>query len=86
MPKPLYPGLYGWQVTYQLPDGSVVFCSCFHEVMRCFFSCLRNELADSYLHRADWPDRQELDIFVPSLNLAIEYQGEQHGVLHPTED
>jgi hypothetical protein len=49
MPKPLYPGLYGWQVTYQLPDGSVVFCSCFHEAMRCFFKCLRNELADSYL-------------------------------------
>jgi len=28
--------------------------------------------------RADWLARQELDIFVPSLNLAIEYQGEQH--------
>jgi hypothetical protein len=29
-------------------------------------------------YRADWLARQELDIFVPSLNLAIEYQGEQH--------
>jgi len=29
-------------------------------------------------YRADWLARQELDIFVPSLNLAVEYQGEQH--------
>jgi hypothetical protein len=29
-------------------------------------------------YRADWLGRQELDIFVPSLKLAIEYQGEQH--------
>jgi hypothetical protein len=29
-------------------------------------------------YRADWLVRQELDIFVPSLNLAVEYQGEQH--------
>ena len=29
-------------------------------------------------YRADWLARQELDIFVPSLKLAIEYQGEQH--------
>jgi hypothetical protein len=29
-------------------------------------------------HRADWLGRQELDIFVPALSLAIEYQGEQH--------
>lgn len=47
--KPLYPGLYGWQVTYQLPDGSVVFCYCFREALRRFFKFLRNELADSYL-------------------------------------
>jgi hypothetical protein len=29
-------------------------------------------------YRAAWLGRQELDIFVPSLKLAIEYQGEQH--------
>ena len=31
-------------------------------------------------YRANWLARQELDIFIPSLNLAIEYQGEQHFV------
>jgi len=46
---PLYPGLYGWQVIYQLPDSSVVFCSCFREAIHSFFKCLRHELADSYL-------------------------------------
>ena len=46
--KSLYPGLYGWQVTYQLPDGSVVFCCCFREAVHRFFKFLRNELADSY--------------------------------------
>lgn len=29
-------------------------------------------------YRADWLGRQELDIYVPSLKLAVEYQGEQH--------
>ena len=31
-----------------------------------------------YQYRADWLGLQSLDIFIPSLNLAIEYQGEQH--------
>jgi len=31
-------------------------------------------------YRADWLARQELDIFIPALKLAIEYQGEQHFV------
>lgn len=34
-------------------------------------------------HRPDWLEGLELDIFVPSLNLAFEYQGEQH--FHPIE-
>jgi hypothetical protein len=31
-----------------------------------------------YQHRSDWLGLQSLDIFIPSLSLAIEYQGEQH--------
>lgn len=31
-------------------------------------------------YRADWLDRLEIDIFVPDLSLAIEYQGQQHFV------
>ena len=34
-------------------------------------------------HRPDWLGGQELDIFVPRLDLACEYQGEQH--FHPVE-
>lgn len=48
-PTPLYPGLYGWQVTYQLPDGSVTICSCFREAWCRYFVYLRDELASSYL-------------------------------------
>lgn len=32
-------------------------------------------------HRPDWLERLELDIFIPSLQLGIEYQGQQH--YHP---
>jgi len=32
-------------------------------------------------HRPDWLDGLELDIFVPELQLGIEYQGQQH--FHP---
>ena len=42
-PKPLYPSLYGWQVAYQLPNGSVAFCSCFQDALRRYFVYLRNE-------------------------------------------
>ena len=31
-----------------------------------------------YQYSADWLDQQVLDIFIPSMNCAIEYQGEQH--------
>ncbi len=34
-------------------------------------------------HRPDWLEGLELDIFVPSLNLGFEYQGQQH--FHPVE-
>ncbi len=34
-------------------------------------------------HRPDWLDGLELDIFVPELQLGIEYQGQQH--FHPVE-
>ena len=31
-----------------------------------------------YQYRADWLGSQSLDIFVPSINIAVEYQGAQH--------
>jgi hypothetical protein len=34
-------------------------------------------------HRPDWLDGLELDIFVPSAGVGIEYQGQQH--FHPIE-
>jgi hypothetical protein len=46
-PKPLYPGLYGWQVAYQLSDGSVIFCTCFREAWRCYFGFLGEKFADN---------------------------------------
>ena len=48
-PTPLYPGLYGWEVAYQLPNGSVTFCSCFRETWNRYFNYLRDELAASFL-------------------------------------
>lgn len=36
-----------------------------------------------YQYRSNWLGLQSLDIFIPSLNLAIEYQGEQH--FHPVD-
>ena len=45
-PKPLYPGLYGWQVAYQLSDGSVVFCSCFREAWCRYFDFLKEKFVD----------------------------------------
>lgn len=36
-----------------------------------------------YQYRADWLSRQSLDIFIPSIKIGIEYQGEQH--YHPIE-
>lgn len=47
--KPLYPGLYGWQVVYQLQIGSVAFCSCFREALCRYFIYLRDELPNRYL-------------------------------------
>ncbi|HUA68415.1 MAG TPA: hypothetical protein VMA13_07680, partial [Candidatus Saccharimonadales bacterium] len=47
MPKPLYPGLYGWQIAYQLSDGSVAFCSCFREAWNCYFDYLQQKFADN---------------------------------------
>jgi hypothetical protein len=47
--KPLYPGLYGWEVAYQFSDGSLVFCSCFREAWLRYFVYLRDELPRSLL-------------------------------------
>lgn len=47
-PKPLYPGLYGWQIAYQLPDRSVVFCSCFQEAWGCYFGYLQKEFSGNF--------------------------------------
>lgn len=43
------------------------------------FALVKKEYSDAiYQYRSDWLGLQSLDIFIPSLNLAIEYQGEQH--------
>jgi len=36
-----------------------------------------------YQYRPDWLGRQSLDLYIPSLKTAIEYQGIQH--YHPVE-
>ena len=45
--------------------------SLFHVVRRLYPDTL-------YQHRPDWLDRQSLDLYIPSLRTAIEYQGIQH--------
>ena len=43
------------------------------------FHLLRSIYPDTlYQHRPDWLERQSLDLYVPSINTAIEYQGIQH--------
>jgi hypothetical protein len=62
--KPLYPGLYGWQVAYQFSDGSLVFCSCFREAWIRYFVYLRDELPHSFLrtHRQQVSGRKHLTL------------------------
>lgn len=45
---PLYPGLYGWQVIYQLADGSVAVCACLREAWCRYFAFLHDELAGDF--------------------------------------
>jgi len=48
------------------------------------FHIVRQEYPDTlYQYRPDWLGRQSLDLYIPSLNTAIEYQGIQH--YHPVE-
>ena len=43
------------------------------------FTIISSMYADAiYQYRADWLGSQSLDIFVPSINIAVEYQGAQH--------
>ena len=43
------------------------------------FALVHKEYPDAiYQYQADWLGLQSLDIYIPSLRLAIEYQGEQH--------
>lgn len=43
------------------------------------FKAVREKYPDTlYQYRPEWLGRQSLDIFIPSLNTAIEYQGIQH--------
>lgn len=43
------------------------------------FSLIKSAYADAvYQYKADWLDYQSLDIYIPSLRIAIEYQGKQH--------
>ena len=40
---------------------------------------MRNRYPDTlYQYRPDWLGRQSLDLYIPSLRTAIEYQGVQH--------
>jgi hypothetical protein len=48
-PTPLYPKLYGWQMFYQLPDGSVTICDCFRDAWHRYFTYLHDELAVEFL-------------------------------------
>jgi hypothetical protein len=48
------------------------------------FQIVKRILSDEKIlrhYRPDWLEGLELDVFVPSLNLAFEYQGQQH--FHP---
>ena len=48
------------------------------------FALVKKTFPDAvYQYYADWLGLQSLDIFIPSLQIAIEYQGEQH--YHPVE-
>ncbi len=43
------------------------------------FHAIRKKYPDTlYQYRPDWLGRQSLDLYIPSLNTAIEYQGIQH--------
>lgn len=43
------------------------------------FTLIRVLFPDAqYQHTADWLEHQTVDIYIPSINCAIEYQGEQH--------
>ena len=48
------------------------------------FSTVIKEYHDAiYQYRSEWLGMQSLDVFIPSIRVAIEYQGEQH--YHPVE-
>lgn len=48
------------------------------------FHVIRKKYPDTlYQYRPDWLGRQSLDLYIPSLKIAIEYQGIQH--YHPVE-
>ena len=43
------------------------------------FHAIRKEYPDTlYQYRPEWLGRQSLDLYIPSLRIAIEYQGIQH--------
>lgn len=48
------------------------------------YTVILKEYPDAiYQYRSDWLNKQSLDVFVPSLNIGFEYQGEQH--YHPVD-
>ena len=43
------------------------------------YAIVRKEYEDAiYQYHAEWLGRKSLDVYIPSLNIAIEYQGIQH--------
>ena len=72
--KPLYPGLYGWQIAYQLGNGSVAFCSCFREAWDRHFDYLQRKFAGNparaFLKFAWHINPATLKAFFPGCNVA----------------
>ncbi len=77
----------GWrmkrtQIRTQLTADGVIKPKWKHELS--LFHLVRSLYPDTlYQYRPEWLGRQSLDLYIPSLNTAIEYQGIQH--YHPVE-
>ncbi len=70
------------KIRTQLTADGVIKPKWKHELT--LFDMIRKRYPDTlYQYRPDWLGRQSLDIYVPSIRTAVEYQGIQH--YHPVE-